>query len=162
MIPCEQHVLVLFMFIVLCPQCWREPPPSRGEAWMWGVEGNQGKNNMVTSPLWVSASLDRLINMCIKFKCVFDGVCSTVQDVGTCCTSAVRPQLLFPPSSPPKRNPYAQSKYQECQARSYSLFSPERASPAHLHPPRGEDTHLLLDCARPSGPQHALCGHCSP
>lgn len=56
---------------------------------MWCVEGNQGKNSMVTSPLWVSGRLDRLINMHIRcnaysseahqaplqcWKCIFDTV----------------------------------------------------------------------------------------
>lgn len=30
---------------------------------MWCIEDSQGRNNMVTSPLWVSGSLDRLINI---------------------------------------------------------------------------------------------------
>lgn len=51
-----------FTFL-LCLQCWSEPPPSRGEAWMWCVKGNQGRNNMVTSPLWVSGSAQRLRHM---------------------------------------------------------------------------------------------------
>lgn len=51
------------MFLLLCPQCWREPPPLRGEGWMWCIEGSQGRNNMVTSPLWVSGSLETLINI---------------------------------------------------------------------------------------------------
>lgn len=44
-------------------QCWREPPPLKGGEWMWRIRGSWGRNNTGTSPLWVSGSLDRLVNI---------------------------------------------------------------------------------------------------
>lgn len=44
-------------------QCWREPPPLKGGGWMWRIKGSWGRNNMGTSPPWVSGSLDRLVNI---------------------------------------------------------------------------------------------------
>lgn len=109
------------------------------------------------------------------YKCVFDTVVnialfgaqySEQEHAVHVQALLVRPQFLssFPCLSlaNPPRHPHGQSKYQECQARSNGVFSPQGAPPPHLHTPCGEDTDFLLDSARPSGSQHAVCGNCSP
>lgn len=47
-------------------------------------------------------------------------------------------------------------------SRPRRLPAAQRAHAAHLHPPHGEDRHLLPDGAQPGGPQHHLRGHRPP
>lgn len=47
-------------------------------------------------------------------------------------------------------------------SRPRRLPAAQRAHAAHLHPPHGEDRHLLPDGAQPGGPQHNLRGHRPP